>query len=257
MSGRGFHAREQKLVVVGLGGVGKSSLTMRFVTSQFYDQGYYPTIEDSYRKQVVVDDEAATLEILDTAGQEEYAAMADQWYTFGSGFLLVYSLTDRPTFEEIKNFHEEILRVKDRDHVPCVVVCNKCDLQKYRAVGQLEGRELARSLSAPFIECSAADGVNVDVAFRELVKLVRKDERRISLASQRLLEGPFLSQPQPSSREKERYPNHHSSRDNLKSGSNGYSSGRSRPVSRNGKEGQRRQGGGRGEGEKKGCCVIM
>nr|ODO02512.1 Ras-like protein [Cryptococcus depauperatus CBS 7855] len=158
-------------------GVGKSAITIRFVTSQFYDQGYNPTIEDSYRKQVVVDDEAATLEILDTAGQEEYAAMADQWYTYGSGFLLVFSLTDRPTFEEIANFHREILRVKDRDYVPCVVVCNKCDLQKYRAVGQLEGRELARSLSAPFIECSAADGVNVEVAFRELVKLVRKDER--------------------------------------------------------------------------------
>ncbi|WVN85819.1 uncharacterized protein L203_100971 [Cryptococcus depauperatus CBS 7841] len=170
MSGRGQYAREQKLVVVGCGGVGKSAITIRFVTSQFYDQGYNPTIEDSYRKQVVVDDEAATLEILDTAGQ-------DQWYTYGSGFLLVFSLTDRPTFEEIANFHREILRVKDRDYVPCVVVCNKCDLQKYRAVGQLEGRELARSLSAPFIECSAADGVNVEVAFRELVKLVRKDER--------------------------------------------------------------------------------
>lgn len=51
--------------------------------------------------------------------------MADQWYTFGSGFLLVYSLTDRSTFEEIQNFHREILRVNDRDYVPCVVICNK------------------------------------------------------------------------------------------------------------------------------------
>lgn len=56
---------------------------------------------------------------------EEYAAMADQWYTFGSGFLLVYSLTDRSSFEEIQNFHREILRVKDRDYVPCVIICNK------------------------------------------------------------------------------------------------------------------------------------
>jgi hypothetical protein len=50
-------------------------------------------------------------------------------------------------------------------------------LTRLRAVGQSEGRELARSLSAPFIECSAVDGVNIDVAFRELVKLIRKDER--------------------------------------------------------------------------------
>ncbi|WWC68817.1 uncharacterized protein I206_102752 [Kwoniella pini CBS 10737] len=176
--------REQKLVVVGGGGVGKSALTIRFVTSQFYDQGYNPTIEDSYKRQFVVDDEAVTLEVLDTAGQEEFAAMADQWYTFGAGFLLVYSITDRPTFESLPNFHREILRTKDKDYVPCVIVSNKCDLSKLRTVGQLEGREMARNLSAPFIECSAADGVNVEVAFRELVKLVRKDQRREMLISQ-------------------------------------------------------------------------
>ncbi|OXG75755.1 Ras family, other [Cryptococcus neoformans var. grubii Br795] len=197
MSGNGHYRRDQRLAVVGCGGVGKTAITIRFMTSQFYDQEYNPTIEDSYRKQVVVDNEATTLEILDTAGQEEYAAMADQWYTFGSGFLLVYSLTDRSSFEEIQNFHREILRVKDRDYVPCVIICNKCDLQKYRSIGQLEGRELARSVHAPFIECSAAERVNVDVAFNELVKLVRKDELRISLAAQKLLEGPFLSPPQP------------------------------------------------------------
>ncbi|WWD16695.1 hypothetical protein CI109_101125 [Kwoniella shandongensis] len=187
LSRRGTSPREQKLAAVGGGGVGKSALTIRFVTSQFSEQGYNPTIEDSYRKQFVVDDEAVTLEILDTAGQ----AMADQWYTFGSGFLLVYSITDRPTFESLPHFHREILRVKDRDYVPCVVVSNKCDLGRLRAVGQMEGRELARSLSAPFIECSAVDGVNVDIAFRQLVKLVRKDQKRQSLAAQRLMAGPF------------------------------------------------------------------
>ena len=51
--------------------------------------------------------------------------MADQWYKFGAGFLLVYSITDRPTFEAIPNFHQDILRVKDRTGVPCVVVSNK------------------------------------------------------------------------------------------------------------------------------------
>ena len=51
--------------------------------------------------------------------------MADQWYTFGAGFLLVYSITDRPTFDAIPNFHQDILRVKDRPYVPCVVVSNK------------------------------------------------------------------------------------------------------------------------------------
>lgn len=51
--------------------------------------------------------------------------MADQWYKFGAGFLLVYSITDRPTFEAVRSFHAEILRAKDRDYVPCVIVSNK------------------------------------------------------------------------------------------------------------------------------------
>jgi GTPase SAR1 family protein len=51
--------------------------------------------------------------------------MADQWYKYGAGFLLVYSITDRPTFEAIAGFHQDILRVKDRPYVPCVVVSNK------------------------------------------------------------------------------------------------------------------------------------
>ncbi|ORX36358.1 ras family-domain-containing protein [Kockovaella imperatae] len=192
---RAITNKEQKLAVVGSGGVGKSAMTIRFVTSQFYDQGYNPTIEDSYRKQVVVDDEAVTLEILDTAGQEEYAAMADQWYSFGGGFLLVYSITDRSTFEAIPGLHQDILRVKDQSYVPCVVASNKCDLGRLRAVGQLEGRDMARRLSAPFIECSAADGVNVDVAFRELIKLVRRNEKRMALAAQRLMGGPLAADP--------------------------------------------------------------
>lgn len=56
---------------------------------------------------------------------EEYAAMADQWYKFGAGFLFIYSITDRPTFDAVRAFHEDILRVKDRSYVPCVVVSNK------------------------------------------------------------------------------------------------------------------------------------
>lgn len=51
--------------------------------------------------------------------------MRDQWIKFGAGFLLVYSITDRPTFEAILGLHQDILRVKDRSYVPCVVVSNK------------------------------------------------------------------------------------------------------------------------------------
>eukprot|EP00490_Sorites_sp_Unknown_P002761 CAMPEP_0114656540 /NCGR_PEP_ID=MMETSP0191-20121206/12498_1 /TAXON_ID=126664 /ORGANISM="Sorites sp." /LENGTH=98 /DNA_ID=CAMNT_0001873961 /DNA_START=92 /DNA_END=384 /DNA_ORIENTATION=+ len=88
--------QDYKIVVLGGGGVGKSALTIRLVTDNFLDE-YDPTIEDSYRKQVMIDDKPALLDILDTAGQEEFSSMQDQWMREGKGFLLVYSITSRPT----------------------------------------------------------------------------------------------------------------------------------------------------------------
>jgi GTPase KRas protein len=81
-----------------------------------------PTIEDSYRKQVTIDDETCLLDILDTAGQEEYSAMRDQYMRTGEGFLLVYAITSRSSFDEISTFREQILRVKDKETVPMVLV---------------------------------------------------------------------------------------------------------------------------------------
>jgi Ras-related protein R-Ras2 len=71
---------------------------------------------------------------LDTAGQEEFSAMREQYMRSGEGFLLVFSLTDRNSFEEIYKFHKQILRVKDRDEFPMMLVANKCDLEHQRVV---------------------------------------------------------------------------------------------------------------------------
>jgi len=89
---------------------------------------------DSYRKQCVIDDEVALLDVLDTAGQEEYSAMREQYMRTGEGFLLVYSITSRQSFEEIITFQQQILRVKDKDYFPMIVVGNKCDLESEREV---------------------------------------------------------------------------------------------------------------------------
>ena len=145
--------------MVGGGGVGKSCLTIQLIQSHFVDE-YDPTIEgmcgihsskltwtysnlarelilmttDSYRKQCVIDEEVALLDVLDTAGQEEYSAMREQYMRTGEGFLLVYSITSRQSFEEITTFQQQILRVKDKDYFPMVVVGNKCDLEGEREV---------------------------------------------------------------------------------------------------------------------------
>lgn len=82
----------------------------------------------------MIDEEVALLDVLDTAGQEEYSAMREQYMRTGEGFLLVYSITSRQSFEEIVTFQQQILRVKDRDYFPIIVVGNKCDLEQERQV---------------------------------------------------------------------------------------------------------------------------
>jgi GTPase KRas protein len=171
--------KEYKLVVVGGGGVGKSALTIQFIQSHFVDE-YDPTIEDSYRKQVAIDDEVALLDILDTAGQEEYSAMREQYMRTGEGFLLVYSVTERESFNELSTFYQQILRVKDTDDVPILLVGNKSDLTEERAVSFEEGQKLARQFQCEFLETSAKQGINVDQAFHDLVRKIRAKNESIT-----------------------------------------------------------------------------
>ncbi|KAJ3385953.1 Ras GTPase [Entophlyctis sp. JEL0112] len=172
----GRYQKEYRIVVVGGGGVGKSALSIQFIQSQFVDE-YDPTIEDLYNKQVEVDNEVAVLDILDTAGQEEYSAMREQYMRTGQGFLLIYSIISRHSFEDIANFHAQILRVKDRArYFPCVLVGNKCDLEHDRKVSSAEGIQAAhRYGGVPFMEASARTRYHVDEAFYELVRTIRRE----------------------------------------------------------------------------------
>ena len=116
----------------------------------------------------------ARLDILDTAGQEEFSAMREQYMRSGEGFLLVYSVTDRSSFNEIYKFHKQILRVKDREEFPMILVANKADLDHHRIVTKDEGLELSQQLKIEYIEASAKMRLNVDQSFYDLVKIIRK-----------------------------------------------------------------------------------
>uniref|UniRef100_A0A669DUQ4 GTPase KRas n=3 Tax=Pseudocrenilabrinae TaxID=318546 RepID=A0A669DUQ4_ORENI len=163
---------EYKLVVVGAGGVGKSALTIQLIQNHFVDE-YDPTIEDSYRKQVVIDGETCLLDILDTAGQEEYSAMRDQYMRTGEGFLCVFAINNSKSFEDVHLYREQINRVKDSDSVPMVLVGNKSDLST-RTVKTQQAQELARSYGVPFVETSAKTRQGVEEAFYSLVREIRR-----------------------------------------------------------------------------------
>jgi GTPase KRas len=154
-------------------------LPAKFIQSHFIDE-YDPTIEDSYRKQCVIDDEVALLDVLDTTGQEEYSAMREQYMRTGEGFMLVYSITSRQSFEEILTFQQQILRIKDKDYFPMIIVGNNCSLESEREVSREEGERLADQLGCKLIESDPRSRKNVDQAFFDLVRDIRKYNKRIT-----------------------------------------------------------------------------
>jgi len=165
---------EIKVVLVGVGGVGKSASTITYV-SNIWVAEYDPTIEDSHRKQVCVDGEVCMLDILDTAGQEEYESMQDQWFRAGEGFLCIYSIANKRSFEEMTRLRDKILRIKDSKAEPLVLVGNKCDLPpEEREVTLQEGQEVASRFGCPFFESSAKNHCNIDESFEQLVREIRK-----------------------------------------------------------------------------------
>lgn len=165
-------ASTYKIIVVGGGGVGKSALTIQFIQSYFVTD-YDPTIEDSYTKQCVIDSLVAKLDIIDTAGQDEFSAMRDQYMRCGQGFLLVFSLIDQSSITEVYRLHKQILRIKDGDEFPMILIGNKCDLQRQRVVTNENLDEIKNQLKLPYLETSAKTRLNVDQAFHELVRLIR------------------------------------------------------------------------------------
>jgi len=174
---------DYKIVVLGSGGVGKSALTVQFVQGIFVEK-YDPTIEDSYRKPVDVDNKNYMLEILDTAGTEQFTAMRDLYMKNGQGFTLVYSIIAQSTFNELPDLRDQILRVKDTDSIPMVLVGNKCDLRDQRAIPTEQGENLAKKFNCTFMEASAKDKIHVDDIFHDLVRQInqssgiKKDDKK-------------------------------------------------------------------------------
>ena len=167
---------EYKIVVFGAGAVGKSALTIQFVQGQFITD-YDPTIEDSYKRPFNVDGESVQLDITDTAGQDDFAAMRTSYMRQGKGFILVYAIDDRASFEEIESFHKELIRTKSTQNVPCVICGNKCDLEDRRIVSKAEGEELAAKLHCQFYETSALTNYNIQEVFLTLVREINAESK--------------------------------------------------------------------------------
>lgn len=171
-----------KVIMVGSGGVGKSALTLQYMYDEFVED-YEPTKADSYRKRVVLDGEEAQIDILDTAGQEDYAAIRDNYFRAGEGFLCVFSIIDADSFHAATELREQILRVKNDDGVPFILVGNKKDLEAKRQVTSAEAQTRARQWNVQYIETSAKTRDNVDKVFYELMRSIRTKKAQMGSAS--------------------------------------------------------------------------
>jgi len=170
-----------KVIMVGSGGVGKSALTLQFMYDEFVED-YEPTKADSYRKKVVLDGEEVQIDILDTAGQEDYAAIRDNYFRSGEGFLCVFSITEEDSFQATQEFREQILRVKNDSNIPFILVGNKADLVNSRQVQQNIASTKASEWQVPYVETSAKTRENVDKVFYDLMREIRS--RKVSDDSQ-------------------------------------------------------------------------
>lgn len=172
--------------IMGGGGVGKSCLTIRLVHNKFVEK-YDPTIDDSYKKDNFrVDGEPCPIEILDTAGQDTYAAMRDLYYKEGDGFLFVYSITDSSSVEDVRERYDSLLNCRGVDPETCppiIVVGNKCDLENERVVSQEQGRRLAQDFgpNAYFMETSAKADINVEEVFQEVCRKIKAKQAEMNL----------------------------------------------------------------------------
>jgi GTPase KRas protein len=164
------------IAVMGAGAVGKSALTLRYVQGIFV-KDYDPTIEDAYRKSVTINGSTCTLDILDTAGQEDYVALRSTWMRERDAFVLVFSLTDKTSLDALAAFYEQLISMHEEKLPPLLIVGNKSDLIAKRVIQQEEGKKLSASYSnSPYLETSAATGENVEKIFEVLVEKIRQDQ---------------------------------------------------------------------------------
>ncbi|KAI2802536.1 GTP-binding protein Di-Ras1 [Blomia tropicalis] len=166
-------SNDYRVVVFGAGGVGKSSLVLRFVKGTFRDS-YIPTIEDTYRQVISCNKNVCTLQITDTTGSHQFPAMQRLNITKGHAFMLVFSVTSKQSLEELIPIYREILEVKGgEENLPMILVGNKCDEESAREVTVEYANEMVAKIlkGSGFIETSAKTGHNVPESFQELLSM--------------------------------------------------------------------------------------
>mmetsp|Transcript_69721 Transcript_69721/g.202140 ORF Transcript_69721/g.202140 Transcript_69721/m.202140 type:complete len:208 (+) Transcript_69721:88-711(+) len=170
-----------KLLLIGDSGVGKSCLLLRFADDT-YTQSYICTIGVDFKIRTLEQEgKRCKLQLWDTAGQERFRTITCSYYRGAHGIIVVYDVTDRDSFNNVKHWMQEIEKYAVAG-VQRLLVGNKCDLVPKRVVSYDEGKELADDFGVTFLETSAKEAVNVERAFETMAAEIRRVGPRAPVA---------------------------------------------------------------------------
>lgn len=162
--------------IIGDTNAGKTSLILQYTSSEFSENMSATLGIDYFIKDVkCFNGKEYKIKIMDTAGQEQYHSMALHMLKLCKGILLVYSITDKKSFENLEsNWINEINVFIDINNIPIILIGNKKDLESEREIDEIIGREFANKFKLKFFETSSKTGENVNLAFQELINDVIK-----------------------------------------------------------------------------------
>lgn len=169
----GDSLKKRKIAVLGTRSVGKSSLVVQFIENNFVES-YYPTIESTFVRAVNYKGAEYQCEIIDTAGQDEYSILSPKHVIGIHGYVLVYSVTSRNSFDMVQVVYDKIVDFCGMTDIPCVIVGSKTDLQRSRQVEPSEGEQLAQMNNAVWIETSSKNNVNIAKVFELCLAEIEK-----------------------------------------------------------------------------------
>lgn len=161
-----------KLLLIGDSGVGKSCLLLRFADDT-YTESYISTIGVDFKiRTIELDGKTIKLQIWDTAGQERFRTITSSYYRGAHGIIVVYDVTDQESFNNVKQWLQEIDRYAS-ENVNKLLVGNKCDLTTKKVVDFTTAKEYADQLGVPFLETSAKNATNVEQAFMTMAAEIK------------------------------------------------------------------------------------
>jgi len=160
-----------KIVLLGDGGVGKTSLVYRFIENRF-SRDFKSTLGvNLLKKRVKIDDKDVSCQIWDLGGQEAYRKLRKLYLEGAQGALIVFDVLSQKSFDNLEDWVQSFIQIRGKE-MPMLLIANKIDMQEQRVITKLQSEAYAKKYNMKLIETSAATGINVESAFEELIRRV-------------------------------------------------------------------------------------